>query len=253
MEEQSCWELRNGNIIITNVLNQCLRKLNISDNIYLNMFQGNKRMSLNDKRIQKINRLGIMGGTFDPIHNGHLVAAETARIEFGLNQVLFIPTGNPPHKLGNKVTPAELRYKMVEEAIRDNTFFAISRIEIERKGPSYTIDTLRLLHKSFPEDELFFITGTDAFRELLFWREAEEILKLTHFIAASRPGFDAKDFFAKVTREHPEFSERINLLEVPALAISSTDIRARITRGQSIRYLLPEPVRMFIVNQGLYL
>ncbi|MHB1651025.1 MAG: nicotinate-nucleotide adenylyltransferase [Desulfitobacteriaceae bacterium] len=200
----------------------------------------------------KMERLGIMGGTFDPIHNGHLVAAETARIEFGLSQVLFIPTGNPPHKLDNKVTAAKLRYKMVEEAIQDNSSFAISRVELDREGPSYTIDTLRQLHRSFPDNELYFITGTDALREIFFWREAGEILRLTHFIAASRPGFEARDFLEQAIEEHPEAVGRIHLLEVPALAISSTDIRARVSRGQSIRYLLPEVVRQFIVQRGLY-
>lgn len=200
----------------------------------------------------KMNRFGIMGGTFDPIHYGHLVAAETARIEFSLDKVLFIPTGNPPHKQEHKVTPAELRFEMVRQAINDNVDFAISRVEIDRDGPSYTIDTLKLLHREYPGQELFFITGTDALKEIFFWREAEEILRLTYFIAASRPGFEARGFLEQAVKEHPEVEGRIHLLEVPALAISSTDIRARLQRGQSIRYLLPETVRLFIWSQGLY-
>lgn len=199
-----------------------------------------------------VDRLGIMGGTFDPIHYGHLVAAETARIEFSLDTVVFIPTGAPPHKQGKQVTPAELRFEMVRLALDDNSDFQISRIEIDRKGPSYTIDTLRLLHQTYPQTELFFITGTDALKEIFFWREAEEILRLTHFIAASRPGFEAKGFLEQAIKEHPEVEGRIHLLEVPALAISSTDIRKRLKKGQSIRYLLPEMVRQFIYAKGLY-
>lgn len=200
----------------------------------------------------KVNHLGIMGGTFDPIHYGHLVAAETARIEFSLAKVLFIPTGKPPHKQKKQVTPADLRYEMVRQAIEDNPDFDISRIEIDREGPSYTIDTLRLLHQDYPNSELFFITGTDAFKEIFFWREAEEILRLTHFIAASRPGFEARGFLEQAVEKNPNVIGRIHLLEVPALAISSTDIRARRQRGQSIRYLLPEAVRQFVYAQGLY-
>jgi nicotinate-nucleotide adenylyltransferase len=200
----------------------------------------------------KVYRLGIMGGTFDPIHYGHLVAAETARTEFSLDKVLFIPTGNPPHKQENQVTSAELRFEMVRQAIHDNINFGISRLEIDRDGPSYTIDTLRLLHQKYPAIELFFITGTDALKEIFFWREAEEILRLTHFIAASRPGFEARGFLKQAVEDHPEAEGRIHLLEVPALAISSTDIRARLRSGQSVRYLMPEPVRLFIQNLGLY-
>lgn len=202
---------------------------------------------------RKVYRLGIMGGTFDPIHYGHLVAAETARIEFSLDKVLFIPTGTPPHKQAKYVTPADLRFEMVRLATGDNSDFEISRIEIDRKGPSYTIDTLRLLHQAHPEAELFFITGTDALKEIFFWREAEEILRLTHFIAASRPGFEARGFLEQALAEHPEVEGRIHLIEVPALAISSTDIRTRLQKGQSIRYLLPEVIRRFIHSEHLYI
>ena len=199
-----------------------------------------------------MDRLGIMGGTFDPIHYGHLVAAEMARGEFNLNKVLFIPTGTPPHKNRKDISNSELRYEMVERAIQDNPEFDSSALEIERKGLSYTVETLRILRRAWPDHELYFITGTDALREIFSWREAAEILTLTKFIGAARPGFEASDFLLKVQQEHPEAQGRIHHLEVPALAISSTDIRARVRHGQPIRYLLPEPVRLFIQQQGLY-
>jgi nicotinate-nucleotide adenylyltransferase len=197
-------------------------------------------------------RLGIMGGTFDPIHYGHLVAAETARIELKLDKVLFIPTGIPPHKIDRQVTDAHLRHEMVEMAIKSNKNFEVSRIEIEREGPTYTIDTLRILHDIFPDQELFFITGTDALRELLTWRYPEEIIKLAKIVGASRPGYDSRDLLTKIYRRYPFTKGRISELEVPALAISSTDIRARVKNNKSIRYLLPDEIRLFIKNNKLY-
>lgn len=200
----------------------------------------------------KVNRLGIMGGTFDPIHYGHLVAAEMARSKFNLSKVLFIPSGTPPHKDRSDITAPGLRFEMIKHAIQDNSAFDISALELERLGPSYTVDTLRVLRDIWPEHELYFITGSDVLREIFSWREVEEILKMTEFIGAARPGFDASDFILKVQQEHPETQGRIHYLEVPALAISSTDIRARVKCGQPIRYLLPEPVRLFIQQHGLY-
>lgn len=197
-------------------------------------------------------RLGIMGGTFDPIHNGHLVAAEMARGEFNLSKVLFIPSGTPPHKIRRDVSAANLRFEMVELAIKDNPAFDLSALEIERKGLSYTVETIRILRRTWPEHELYFITGTDALLEIFSWREAEEILTMIQFIGAARPGFDARDFLIKVQQEHPETQGRIHYLEVPALAISSTDIRSRVRHGQPIRYLLPESVRLFLQQHGLY-
>lgn len=197
-------------------------------------------------------RLGIMGGTFDPIHYGHLVAAEMARSEFNLSKVLFIPSGTPPHKIRRDISAAELRYEMVQRAIQDNSNFDISALEIERKGLSYTVETLRIIRQTWPEYELYFITGTDALREIFSWHEVEELLTLIQFIGVARPGFDASDFLLKVQQEYPEIQGRIHYLEVPALAISSTDIRSRVRRGQPIRYLLPEPVRLFIHLHGLY-
>lgn len=200
-----------------------------------------------------MNKIGIMGGTFDPIHYGHLVAAEMARAEFKLDKVLFIPTGTPPHKDRRDISDAELRFEMVKLAIQDNPAFDISALEIERKGPSYTVETLRVLRRMWPDHELYFITGSDALLEIFSWREAEAIFTMIEFIGAARPGFDASDFFLKVQREHPETQGKIHYLEVPALAISSTDIRARVRRGEPIRYLLPEPVRLYLEQRRLYL
>lgn len=199
-----------------------------------------------------MNKIGVMGGTFDPIHYGHLVAAETARAEFNLSKVLFIPTGAPPHKKRQDILPGELRLEMVGCAIQDNPAFASSALEIEREGPSYTVDTLRELRKLWPDYELYFITGTDALREIFSWHEAEEIFTMIQLIGAARPGFDAKDFLLKAHEDHPELLGKIHYLEIPALAISSTDIRARVKRGEPIRYLLPERVRQLIRQRGLY-
>lgn len=208
---------------------------------------------MNNDPKAKVNRLGIMGGTFDPIHYGHLVAAEMARAEFKLDKVLFIPTGTPPHKDRKDISEANLRYEMVKLAIQDNPAFDISALEIEREGPSYTVETLRLLRRRWPEHELYFITGSDALLEIFSWREAEEIFTMIEFIGAARPGFDASDFFLKVQHEHPETKGKIHYLEVPALAISSTDIRVRVRRGEPIRYLLPESVRLYLEQRRLYL
>jgi len=199
-----------------------------------------------------MNKIGIMGGTFDPIHYGHLVAAEMARAKFKLSKVLFIPTGTPPHKNRRDISDAEVRFEMVNLAIQDNPAFDISRLEIDREGPSYTVETLRVLRRDWPDHELYFITGSDALLEIFTWREAEEIFTMIEFIGAARPGFDASDFFLKVQHEHPETHGKIHYLEVPALAISSTDIRARVRRGEPIRYLLPEPVRLYCEQRGLY-
>ncbi|CDX03270.1 Nicotinate-nucleotide adenylyltransferase [Desulfitobacterium hafniense] len=197
-------------------------------------------------------RIGIMGGTFDPLHYGHLVAAEMARHEFALEKVIFIPTGNPPHKVGRRVTSPGDRYEMVKRAVQDNSFFEVSDLEIQRKGYSYTVDTLKELHELYPQHELYFITGADAFREIFTWREVQSVLSLSHFIGASRPGFDPHEFLEELKRDYPEFLPHMHLFDVPALAISSTDIRSRVKEGKPIRYLLPESVRLYIEETGLY-
>ncbi|TWH59888.1 nicotinate-nucleotide adenylyltransferase [Desulfitobacterium sp. LBE] len=197
-------------------------------------------------------RIGIMGGTFDPLHYGHLVAAEMAHHEFALEKVIFIPTGNPPHKVGRRVTSPGDRYEMVKRAVQDNSFFEVSDLEIQRKGYSYTVDTLKELHELYPQHELYFITGADAFREIFTWREVQSVLSLSHFIGASRPGFDPHEFLEELKRDYPEFLPHMHLFDVPALAISSTDIRSRVKEGKPIRYLLPESVRLYIEEADLY-
>jgi len=198
-------------------------------------------------------RLGIVGGTFDPIHYGHLLAAELARTAFCLEKVLFIPAGNPPHKIGKLVSPSEWRYEMVRMAIEDNPYFESSPVEVQRDGFSYTFDTLSMLSQMYPEYELFFITGSDAFQEIFTWHRVAEALELARFVGVTRPGFDATGFLQQVEQNQPETKGKLSLLPVPASAISSTDIRTRVSLGQSIRYLVPEPVRLFIENKQLYI
>ncbi len=191
-------------------------------------------------------RIGIMGGTFDPIHYGHLVTAEEVRVEFGLTDVIFVPSGRPPHKVSRKITWAEHRYLMTVLATVTNLFFSVSRIEIDRSGPSFAIDTITQFREIFGEDtELFFITGADAFLEMDKWYRAEELVKMCKFVAATRPGYP-------IEKIDTRFSKYIELIEVPALSISSTDIRKRVMERRSIKYLLPEAVEDYIFKNGLY-
>nr|WP_297199074.1 nicotinate-nucleotide adenylyltransferase [Thermanaeromonas sp.] len=198
-------------------------------------------------------RVGLMGGTFDPIHYGHLVTAEVARCEFNLDKVIFIPSGHPPHKKDYEVTAAEHRYQMTVLATASNPYFEVSRIEIDRPGLSYTVDTVKEYRRLWgPEPEIYFITGADAILEILHWKDVDILLDTCCFIAATRPGFPLARL-EEVKPCLPQGAEgRIYLLEVPALAISSTDIRRRVREGKSIKYLLPEPVEEYIREQGLY-
>ena len=188
--------------------------------------------------------LGVMGGTFDPIHHGHLVTAEEARAQFSLDEVLFVPTGRPWMKAHDNVSPAEHRYLMTVIATASNPRFNVSRIEVDREGPTYAVDTLRQLQdEQGAGTELFFITGADAMLEILHWKEPQELFELAHFIAATRPGYDIGAFDA-----HPA----ISVMHIPALAISSTDIRARFRDGRPIRYLVPEGVNSYVQKAVLY-
>ena len=197
-------------------------------------------------------RLGIMGGTFDPIHWGHLVSDEAARHQFLLDQVLFVPAGQPPHKEGRRVSSAEDRYLMTFLAIANNPVFHISRIEIDRPGQSYTYDTIAKLRETFELTELFFITGADAMREVLTWHRAEELLTMSHFVAASRPGFTLEDYMQQEAIQRFRQKGNIHLIEVPAMAISSTDLRRRVLKGEPIKYLVPETVENYIYKNKLY-
>ena len=192
-------------------------------------------------------RLGVMGGTFDPIHNGHLLTAEEAAVQFDLDEVVFVPTGHPWMKEQKEVSAPEHRYLMSVIATASNPRFSVSRIEVDRAGPTYTVDTLREL-KGLDGDkvDLFFVTGADAMLEILQWKDPEEILALAHFIAATRPGYDLTRFEAEAP--HPN----VSVMNIPALAISSTDIRKRVGEGRPIRYLVPEGVKSYIEKAGLY-
>jgi nicotinate-nucleotide adenylyltransferase len=194
-------------------------------------------------------RLGVMGGTFDPIHYGHLVTAEEALQQFGLDGVIFVPTGLPWMKQHDVVSPAEDRYLMTVIATASNPLFRVSRAEVDRDGATYTVDTLRGLQEQMgPDIELFFITGADAVLEIFQWKDHEELFALAHFIAATRPGHDLTDFEAHAPTKHPG----VTVMSVPALAISSTDIRARVGASRPIRYLVPEGVKSYIEKAGLY-
>jgi nicotinate-nucleotide adenylyltransferase len=190
-------------------------------------------------------RIGVMGGTFDPIHIGHLVAASEVAHRFSLDHVVFVPTGEPWQKSDRRVSSAEDRYLMTDIATADDERFSVSRVDIDRHGPTYTVDTLRDIRAELGEDhDYYFITGADALGEILTWREPEEVLRLAHLIGVTRPGHDLAD---------PGLAPgRVTLLEIPALAISSSDIRARVSRGEPIRYLVTPGVEAYIAKVGLY-
>lgn len=203
---------------------------------------------------KKLVRVGIMGGTFDPIHYGHLVTAEGARCKFNLDQVLFLPSGRPPHKKEERVTTTEHRYMMTVLATLTNPYFEVSRIDIDREGISYTIDTLRILREQYgPKTELFFITGADAIFEIVGWKDSDEYLEIAHFIAASRPGFSLDELPEATQKWVGKHTERFHMLQIPAMAISSTEIRDRVHSGDSIRYLVPEQVDHYIRRNHLYI
>jgi len=201
---------------------------------------------------RKSGRVGIMGGTFDPIHYGHLVAAEEARYEFGLEKVIFIPAGRPPHKPGRVITDPGRRYAMTRLAVASNPCFQTSSLEVERPGPSYTIDTVLEVSLFHPEKELFFITGADAVLEILTWKSVAELLLLCRVISATRPGYRLEGLGDKLADLPAQCQSSIIFMEVPALAISSTGIRKRVGDGRPIKYLLPEPVEDYIYKNNLY-
>ena len=194
-------------------------------------------------------RLGVMGGTFDPIHYGHLMTAEEALDQFGLDGVIFVPTGRPWMKEHEIVSPPEDRYLMTVIATASNPLFRVSRMEVDRDGPTYTVETLRGLKGELGQTtDLFFITGADAILEIFQWKDPGELFDLAHFIAATRPGYDIADFEAHAPTSVPG----VTVMAVPALAISSTDIRARVEAERPIRYLVPEGVKSYIEKAELY-
>jgi nicotinate-nucleotide adenylyltransferase len=187
-------------------------------------------------------RIGVMGGTFDPIHHGHLVAASEVRSRLDLDEVIFVPTGQPYQKVAS--SPAEHRYLMTVIATASNPDFTVSRVDVDRDGPTYTIDTLRDLKAQHPEDDLFFISGADAIAQIVDWKDVDELWELAHFVAVSRPGHALS-----ISGLPPQ---RVSSLEVPALAISSTDCRARVGRGFPVWYLVPDGVVQYISKHHLY-
>ena len=198
--------------------------------------------------VKKNMKIGIMGGTFNPIHYGHLVTAEEALSQFKLDRVIFIPTGQPPHKTTCKLASPEDRYMMTVMATASNSHFFVSRIETDRKGRSYTIDTLKELKFTYGESATFyFITGADAILEILTWKNPEEIITMCKFIAATRPGYNLSRI-----EELKKAKDSISIMEIPALAISSTDIRERIKTSRPIKYLLPESVCNYLLKNDLY-
>ncbi|HRU40571.1 MAG TPA: nicotinate-nucleotide adenylyltransferase, partial [Candidatus Diapherotrites archaeon] len=194
-----------------------------------------------------LSRIGIMGGTFDPIHYGHLAAAEAARVEFGLSKVIFIPAGSPPHKQSQKISDAEHRYSMTALATSSNSGFEVSRLEVDKAGITYTFNTMKELRSIYGEaPAIYFITGADAVLELLTWYKIGELLTLCKFIAVTRPGFDIRKLEQKIAEITSKYDGEIICLEVPLLEISSTDIRERIRNGKPVKYLLPEEVEAYI-------
>jgi len=190
-------------------------------------------------------RLGVMGGTFDPIHHGHLVAASEVAQFFMLDEVVFVPTGQPWQKDDRKVSPSEDRYLMTVIATASNPRFSVSRIDIDRGGPTYTIDTLRDLRtERGDEAELFFITGADALAQIMSWQDVNELFALAHFVGVTRPGH-------RLTGDGLP-KDKVSLVEVPALAISSTDCRERVGRGEPIWYLVPDGIVQYIAKRRLY-
>jgi len=188
-----------------------------------------------------------MGGTFDPIHHGHLVAASEVQHWFGLDEVVFVPTGDPWQKSDREVSPAEHRYLMAVIATAANPRFRVSRVDIDRDGPTYTIDTLRDLNAELPDAELYFITGADALADIFTWRDAAELFALANFVGCTRPGYEMDPGTLDAIP-----AERVTMVEIPALAISSTDCRLRTQRGEPVWYLVPDGVVQYIAKHHLY-
>lgn len=197
-------------------------------------------------------RLGIMGGTFDPVHYGHLVTAEGVRYEMGLEKVIFIPAGRPPHKPNYNITASQCRYHMTLKAVQSNRYFEASAMEVARPGPSYTIDTVSAAIKIYPGVEIFFITGADAVLQILTWKNVEQLLGMCRIVAATRPGYLLEELWNRLNHLPVSLKQSIICMEVPALAISSTDIRQRVREGRPIKYLLPESVEGYILKNKLY-
>ena len=190
-------------------------------------------------------KLGILGGTFDPIHMGHLVLAEQVREQFQLEQVIFIPSASPPHKTEQELSLADHRFEMTKLALEGNRFFSVSDIELKREGLSYTVDTLGKLKELYKDSEIYFLTGSDVLDEITTWKDPEEIYKLAKIVIAVRPGFDKFD-----PEDH--FSKKSIIARITGVDISSTQIREKVRKGESIKYLVPSRVEEYIRKENLY-
>ncbi len=188
-----------------------------------------------------------MGGTFDPIHHGHLVAASEVQAWFDLDEVVFVPTGQPYQKSDREVAPAEHRYLMTVIATASNPRFTVSRVDVDRPGLTYTVDTLRDLRDERPDADLFFITGADALTDIFSWRDADELFELAHFVGCTRPGHQITELTLEGLPR-----ERVTIVEIPALAISSTECRNRVHSGEPVWYLVPDGVVQYIHKHALY-
>ena len=193
-----------------------------------------------------------MGGTFDPIHNGHLILAEHSRVAFGLEKVIFIPTGKPPHKEEENISSMDYRYDMTLLAINQNPYFHLSSIEIEREGTTYTIDTIKSLRTKYKNFEFYFIIGSDSFFNIHKWKDYEELLSLCKFIIVKRPDTDNLRLEYRVKEFNQKYRDSIYILEAPLIDISSTRTRNRVKRGLSIKYLVPDAVELYIKKNKLY-
>ncbi|MFQ6016360.1 MAG: nicotinate-nucleotide adenylyltransferase [Anaerolineae bacterium] len=199
-----------------------------------------------------VETLGVFGGTFDPIHCGHLVAAEEARVRLNLREVIFAPATIPPHKVGEVITPIEHRLAMIRLAIASNPHFTLSLVDVNRPGPAYTVDSIHLLQEEWgPEVKIYFIMGLDSLEEILTWHRPELLIQSCHLAVVNRPGHNAD--LSTLENSLPGLSRRVTFVPMPQLDISSTDLQRRVREGRSIKYLVPEAVEAYIHSHGLYL
>jgi nicotinate-nucleotide adenylyltransferase len=196
-------------------------------------------------------RIGVIGGTFDPIHLGHLIVAEEARVRLGLSRVVFVPAGQPPHKLERAIADPEHRFEMIRLATADNQAFCVSRVDLDREGPCYTVETIGLLQEAWGQEvEIYFLIGADSLADLPTWREPERLLRLCRLVAVARPGY--KVDLRALERKLAGVTCLVEMLDVPTLDISSTEIRRRAREGLSMRYLVPGTVARYVAEHGLY-
>jgi len=195
-------------------------------------------------------RLGVIGGTFDPPHYGHLVLAENARVQLDLDTVLFAPAGEPPHKPDEPISPVRHRAAMVEAVVADNAAFALSPVDLDRPGPHFTVDMLAILREAYPEAALYFVMGGDSLAQFLSWRDPAGIVEQAHLAVMRRPGWEAD--VAELEGRLPDVRERLTWLDAPYLELSGTDLRRRVREGLPIRYLVPPSVREYVVEHALY-